>query len=197
MLAETFVSTIIVASITGAGLMLAVYALITPISRKIFEKRVELLRKKKRAFDKMKTEIDPESSRKEFERLTNLASEIRGIKAFPKYLGVGVLIVFLGYLFTFALCFLWFGVSSTAKSTYEPTLLIFFFFSTIGFFLVGAFSIVDVHGAMKGEYEQLTKEQEKVEKDTESVLEKFIRMRDAETKNETKNQPQTCKKYTK
>jgi hypothetical protein len=41
MLGETVVSALLEASITGAGLVLAVYALITPISRKTLKKGLE------------------------------------------------------------------------------------------------------------------------------------------------------------
>ena len=182
MLSETFVSSVLTASITGAGLILAVYALITPISRRIFEKRIELLYKKKQKFDKMKEKVSSESSDKDFKRLKTLASEIREIKAFPKYLGLGVIMVFTGYLFTFMICLFWVGASSNTKSTYEPTILIFFFISTIGFFLVGIFAITDVHRAMKKEYEQLKKGQEEVEKDRRELEQLRKKMEEARAK---------------
>ena len=172
MLTESFVSTILTASITGAGLILAIYALITPISSRIFEKRVELVRKKKKEFDKMKEKISSESSDKDFKRFKTLASEIRGIKAFPKYLGLGVSMVFFGYFLTALSSFFWFTVPSDIKGMYEPSILIFFFISTTGFFLVGIYAILDVYLAMKGEFEQVKKEQEEVEKDRRE-LEQF------------------------
>ena len=172
MLSETFVSTILTVSITGAGLILAIYALITPISRKMFEERLKLLRKKKEEFDKKKRKIDSESSDKDFKLLRTLASEIQAIKAFPKYLGLGVSMVFFGYFLTALSSFFWFTVPSDIKGMYEPSILIFFFISTTGFFLVGLYAIIDVHQTMKKEYEQLKKEQETVEKDRKE-LEQF------------------------
>lgn len=169
MLSETFVSIILEASVTGAGLILAIYALITPISRKIFEKRIELLRTKKKEFDKMKKEISSESSKKDLEELKRLALEIQAIRTFPKYLGLGVLMVFLTYFVTVLDCCFWFTAPTNVKSAYEPSILIFFFISTTGFFLVGICAIIDVHQAMKKEYEQLKKEQEEVEKDRKEV----------------------------
>ena len=162
MLTETLVSTILTVSITGAGLILAIYALITPISRKMFEERLKLLRKKKEEFDKKKRKIDSESSDKDFKLLRTLASEIQAIKAFPQYLGSGVLIVFVGYFLTIIVSFLWFIVEPHIKGTYEPSILILFFISTIGFLSVGVYAILDVYRTMKEEYEQVKKEKKEV-----------------------------------
>lgn len=98
MLTETVASVILTASITGAGLIIAIYALITPISGKIFQDKVESHRKLKEEFDKTKGKISPDSSAKEFKRLQELASEIKQLEMFPQYLGLGVGLVFLAIL---------------------------------------------------------------------------------------------------
>jgi len=95
MLSETTVSTILTASIAGAGLIIAIYALITPMARKIFEERVKLHRKKKKEFDKLMEKINEESSDKDFKRLKTVAKEIKGIKIFPNILAL----VFLQFLY--------------------------------------------------------------------------------------------------
>lgn len=168
MLTETLVSTILTASITGAGLLLAIYALITPISRKIFEERVKLLRKKKSEFDKLKEKISSESSDKDFERLKTLATEIKGIKMFPRYLGFGVLVVFSCYIFTTVFAFGWL-MNPTQDIMKEYVMTFLFLISTFGFTVVGYFAITDVYRAMKGEFESLKKEQQEVEKVSKEI----------------------------
>jgi len=94
MLTETMVLVILQVSITGAGLIMAIYALITPVARSMFTERVELRKKKKEEFDKIKKKISSNSQNSDFKRLETLASEIKKIKTFPKYLGFGVSLVF-------------------------------------------------------------------------------------------------------
>jgi len=173
MLNETVASTILTASITGAGLIIAIYALITPISSKIFRDRIESHRKLKEQFDKMKKEISSESSDKEFKRLKTLASEIKEIKTFPKYLGVGVVLVFFGYIFTAFFTVTWL-TSPTRETLSEIPILFGFIFSTMAFMFVGFLAIYDVYQAMKGEFEQMKREKEEVERMSEE-LEKFQR----------------------
>jgi hypothetical protein len=173
MSSETLASTILTASITGAGLIIAIYALITPITRKIFEEKVALMRKKKKQFDKLKIEIDSESSTKDFKQLKTLASEIKGVKMFPNYLGIGVFVVFSFYILTVALAFNWLIGDPATNPTGGITTLISFAFSTIGFLVVGMLAIRDVHSAMKKEFEQLKKEKEEVE-DVSKRFERYL-----------------------
>jgi uncharacterized membrane protein (DUF485 family) len=179
MLTETVVSTILQASITGAGLIIAIYALITPIMDKIFKERVRLHEKKKQEFDKLKEKIDAESSKKkDFERLTTLSKEIKGIKMFPRYLGVGVLIVFICYMFAATFAYSWLMMSQPARtSVLEFWIVLFFGFSMIGFLIVGMYTIFDVYRAMKGEFEKVKKEKEEVERISKAFEEKGLVVR--------------------
>jgi len=180
MLSEITVSTLLTASITGAGLIIAIYALITPISRKIFDDKIALLRMKKKEFDKLKVKVSSDSSDKEFERLKKLASEIKKIKTFPKYLGIGVILVFVCYQLTVSLCFGWLAFSGE-REMYEFWITLFFWIATMGFLFVGIDAVIDVYWAMKGEFEKVKKEKEEVEKDSEelekAILEEFKRGR--------------------
>jgi len=166
MLTETVVSTILQASITGAGLVIAIYALITPIMHKIFEERVKLHDKKKKEFDKLKEKINAESSKKkDFERLTTLSKEIKEIKMFPRYLGVGVFLVFVCYIFATTFAYSWLITSQPARAfALELWILLFFGISMIGFFIVGMYTIFDVNRAMRGEFEKVKKEKEEIKK---------------------------------
>lgn len=172
MLTETVVSTILQASITGAGLIIAIYALITPIMDKIFKERVRLHRKKKKEFDKLKEKITSESSAEIFKKLKTLAKEIKEIKMFPRYLGFGVSFVFSSYILTVFCGLNWFIFESYRNFVHEFVVVNLFFFSTIAFFIVGMYAIFDVYRAMKGEYEQLKREREEIEKERKK-LEKF------------------------
>lgn len=160
---EVLISAILTASITGAGLILAIYALITPISSRIFEKRLERLHKKKREFDKLKKKISSESSEQEFKRLKVLGWEIKEMKAFPRYLGIGVSVVFWLYIVTafYALGSLLGSAEQDAMR--ETIIIILFIFSTIGFSVVGSYAIGDVYRTMKGEFEQVKEIKESVE----------------------------------
>lgn len=173
MLTETTVSTILTASIAGAGLIMAIYALITPLSRQIFKEKVRLLREKKKQFDKMKEEINSESSDKEFKRFKELASQIKAIRLFPRYLSVGVLLVFMGYMLTTFFALVWL-VAIVKDAVTETVLALSFYLSTFGFLSVGIITIFDVYGAMKGEFEHLKKEKKEVEKAGRVIMQKYI-----------------------
>jgi hypothetical protein len=72
MLSENAVSTLLAVSITGAGLVLAVYALITPISEKVFRERTENLESLLERFEKEKTKLTTDAAYKDFNRLNKL-----------------------------------------------------------------------------------------------------------------------------
>lgn len=93
MISETVMSALLSASITGAGLVLAVYALITPISDKIFKERAKKLVFLFEEFNK-KSKITPDTSAKDFKLLKELRNEIRAVRNFPRYLGQGIVITF-------------------------------------------------------------------------------------------------------
>jgi len=174
---ETLASTILTASITGAGLILAIYALITPIARGIFEDRVKLLRKKRKQFDEMKAKISSESSDKEFKQFKTLSTEIKGMKIFPRYLGFGVLAVFSLYIITAFSAVGWLMNPSLDDFSRDFTLVMFFFVSTFGFLFVGSYAITDVLRTMIREFEQIKKEKEEVEKASRAFEEKGLVIR--------------------
>ena len=160
MLSETVISTVLTASITGAGLIVAIYALISPITSKIFEKRIEMLRKKKEQFESMKQKLSAESSNKVFKQLETLATEIKDIRGFPTYLGAGVLAVFFGYFVASLTALAMLASPATQGDARESILLLAFTLSTCGFAIVGFYAIADVYSTMRKEFEQLSREQE-------------------------------------
>ncbi|MEM2995621.1 MAG: hypothetical protein QXI91_06395 [Candidatus Bathyarchaeia archaeon] len=82
MLNEGCVSTIAQISITGAGLILAIYALVTPLSRRISEERARILERKIQEFEELRSHITPESSKTDIDNLKRLKVEIEKIKIF-------------------------------------------------------------------------------------------------------------------
>jgi Fe2+ transport system protein B len=100
MLTETAVSAFLEASITGAGLVLAVYALITPLSQRIFTERAKKLQSLIEKFEEEKSKITPDSSQEDFNRLNQLRRNIKEVRIFPRYLGIGILITFMLFMFS-------------------------------------------------------------------------------------------------
>jgi len=67
----------------------------------------------------------------------------------------------------------WLISQSAETFVLELMMIIFFGLSTFGFFLVGAYSVIDVYRAMREEFEQVKKEKEEVEKVSKTLTKKF------------------------
>lgn len=148
------VSAVLQASITGAGLIIAIYALITPIARKIFEERRNLLLKKKKEFDELKGKLSEESSETDFKKLKILSTEIREIRMYPRYLGFGVFVVFFLYITTACTALGWLVNPLIEDVGRDLPVICLFLISTFGFLFVGIYAIIDVHRTMKKEFEE-------------------------------------------
>jgi uncharacterized membrane protein YjfL (UPF0719 family) len=153
-LTETIVSAFLTASITGAGLVLAVYTLIIPLSRRFFSYRAE----------EFHEEIKEEISKLD---TTSVSANVLGVlkpmlesieeqQAFPTYLSWGAGLTFFGYVASTFLSFFW--LIDYNKPTAEGWLPFTFSISTIFFLLLGLFSIKDISHTMKREFEDLKKE---------------------------------------
>lgn len=166
---ETLISTILTASIAGAGLVIAVYALIVPISSKIFERRLDVLKRRLKQFDDVKTQTTPEEVAKDTKTLKTLAGEIKELKAFPRYLGPLVFMDFVLFSITALYSLFWF--LGTSEDIQAYVIVAFFTISILLFAAVGMGAIIDVYGSMKREFEQLRKEKEKAEEDRKRLEE--------------------------
>jgi len=158
MLSQEFVLSLLQASITGAGLVLAIYTLIIPLSRSLFEHRVHTLLTyveefKKRA-EETKTDI------KDTENLKNLIDKISETQKFPTYLGLGMAIAFFGYVVSALISVGW--LIEWEKPTMDAWLAPTFIVSTVIFLIVGLNSINDIHGVMKREFERIKQEVEDI-----------------------------------
>ena len=162
MLVETTVSTILQSSITGAGLVLAVYTLISPLSRRIFKERAKLLHQKIEEFKKQRDKIKLESSDKEIQNLRKLKKEIKGIKIFPRYMGIGMALTFALYMFSVIAAIGWFTNPSAHTPYQELSIIASFALANILFLIFGLFTMGEVFVTMKQEFEEIKKKQEEV-----------------------------------
>ena len=159
------------ASITGAGLILAMYALVVPMSRRIFEENVNALNVKIKKFEDLKSKITPESNNKEMKQLNNLRSEIKDMRNFPYYLGIGVVITFSLYIISTTYDVFW--LTNPTQGT-DIFLAIVFIVATFSFFLVGLGAIFSIFRSMKKEFEEITKKQNEIKGDTLKIQESVI-----------------------
>ena len=149
------------ASVTGAGLILAVYALIIPMFHRIFEELNTELSDTSLEFEKLKIKITPESSTKEMKQLNELRSNIKALKKTPYYLFLGVVITFLLYFISTLYDVFWFTAISPESTGYVMSGI--FISATAGFFYVGVVAIYIVYIPMKNEFERITKRQKVTE----------------------------------
>lgn len=156
MLSQDFVLALLQASITGAGLVLAVYTLILPLSRKILEERARMtlesleILKQKVGEIKIETPIDTE-------QLDALISEFQKRQKFPTYLSL-IAVTFVGYITSALMSVGWILSSDRASTLYDQAIPIMFIASTFLFLIVGLLSIEDISRTMKNEFEKFKKE---------------------------------------
>lgn len=150
---ESIVSAILQASITGAGLVLAVYALITPLSKRIFKDRTKVLQMMIVEHDRCE---DPKQREK-------LRVEIKKIKIFPRYLSIGVTTTFSLYMISVIGTSFWLAdPTAYIGSTQELLMIASFLLANIVFAAVGLYAIIEVYSAMKKEFEEIKKKQAEV-----------------------------------
>jgi len=164
MLTETAVSAILQVGITGAGLVLAVYTLISALSQRIFKERAKLLHQKIEEFEEQRNKITPESSNKEIQNLGKLKREIEGIKIFPRYMGIGIGVTFALYMFSVIVASGWLANPSARTSAQEFFVLASFGLANTLFLVVGLYTIGEVFLTMKKEFDEIKKKQDEVKK---------------------------------
>jgi F0F1-type ATP synthase membrane subunit b/b' len=178
-LSETLISTILATSVTAAGLILAVYALLTPIFGKIVDSRRKLLADKKAEFDKRKEKIDSSSPTNEIRKLETLKNEMDEVGTFPRFFGDFVLLSFLfcTISFLFALTFSLAQIinpTDTAVYTASVFLMISLFLTGCYlFFGVGVYAIVQISKVLRQDWEILIEEKEEAKESTSEQLEKL------------------------
>jgi uncharacterized protein (DUF2225 family) len=149
------------ASITGAGLILAIYALIVPMSHRIFVEMDKELTAMKMKFEKIRTTLTPESTDKEMKQLNSLIKEIKSMSKFPSDLGIGVVFTFSVYFVSILFDSLQLvNPSSTSSQTFVLGGL--FIVATVSFFFVGGNAILRIYSSMKKEFDEITKKQKEL-----------------------------------
>jgi hypothetical protein len=165
MLSEAAVSAILQASITGAGLVLAVYALVTPLSHRIFAERAKILDGKIEEFEKQRCELTLDSSDKEIKQLQKLRKEIEQIKIFPRYLGGGIALTFAFYMLSVTFSTFWLLYTDFRTLNTEIDIIVTFWPANILFMVVGVLVIFEVFQSMKKEFEEIKEKQKRVKLD--------------------------------
>lgn len=162
MLSENIVLTILKASISGAGLILAVYALILPISSRLFGMRTEDL------ISDAKRLVEGVSSVSTIDELDVILESYKSTyrnKGMPSYMGIGIGITFFGFIASSLMAHWW--LIEYNKEYMETNLTNLFGFTIIMFGLIGILVIKDIHSILKAEYEATTK----IEKITPTISE--------------------------
>jgi hypothetical protein len=165
-LSDTALSTVLQVSITGAGLLLAVYALIIPVSRKIFISRALYLFKEKAEFEKKRQNLTANAEPKDFQELQRLTKEIKEVQEFPPYLGTGVIFSFTSYIISSIIS--WLALFAPSTNSIIITIIIgtFFLIANLLFALIGAFTVGVISQSMEKEYIEIKKKLENKSKDT-------------------------------
>src|SRR4030067_951544 len=126
------------ASITGAGLVIAFYALIARMSDSIFSCRFELLEEKNQEVEQIRSNpasFKGDNLEKTSSRLKELSKEIDSTKTFPRYLGIGVGINFALFLVTSLICAEWLRLNTEPNNpTQNDWLIVVLFMATVGLF---------------------------------------------------------------
>jgi hypothetical protein len=112
-------------------------------------------------------------------QLNKLNDALKELIPFPNFLGVGVVLVFMLYLFVSFFAFQWFTQPIDMKSLVtEDFMAVFFLLATGGFFIVGVYTITEVARTMRHEWKELEEEKKKAGSATSEQMErieKFIK----------------------
>ena len=158
MLTQDFVLTLLQASITGAGLVLAIYALIIPLYRKIFGYRAEEIYEEIQEFKETVRETDTRVSQEKLKELKDMLESIEERRGFPAYLSWMTVASFFLYIASTLISVWW--VLDWNKDTMDSLLPNAFGIATILFLIIGIHSIKDISQTMKREFEDLKRKVE-------------------------------------
>jgi uncharacterized coiled-coil protein SlyX len=161
LLNQEFVFTILQASLAGAGLVIAVYALVIPLLNKLFTERAETLTKLTKELREISKKMDITDSKaieEKVEKLSRIGTEISGKISYPSYLSLGFSLTFIGYIISTLMCLqILVNPSAPISVPLDGFLVPLFGASTIGFGIVGGFSIKDTYSVLKKEFDETKK----------------------------------------
>ena len=164
MIDEGLATTIVIGGITGAGLLLAVYALMTPLIEKMFLDRSENIRTLKQEFLKMASKLNIESTKQDLNDLSLLKKEITSLSKFPRYLREVVIVDFTLFIITAFFEGAWLLGNRYSDLVFGTIVPILFLSAIIIFGFVGLYAFGDVSDWMKKEFEKATADKAEVEK---------------------------------
>jgi hypothetical protein len=157
MLTESTVTALLQSSVTGAGLVLAVYALVLPYASRILRARSSILGRNVLAFKEAATLTDTGISDNELARIRKIIDEIEAKKNYPAHLSAGGIgLAF--FLFSLSsLMSLWW-LMDWNRLFFDYWLPISFGIATLVFLFIGLYSVFDIHSILKQEFESLKEE---------------------------------------
>lgn len=163
MISETFASAILTASVTGSGLLIAIFALIQPVWSRIMDNRKKLLEEKVKEFEAIKGKMEMEDDNS-VRQLNRINREIKKIKTMPKYLWLLFPIAFAFFVLDTGVTVMWFlGIRGWII---EGSVVGFLIISMSCFLVVGASAVNDVFSSMYDEFEEVTTSKKKAESAT-------------------------------
>jgi hypothetical protein len=156
------VSAILTSSVTGAGLVIAFYALIAKMSDNIFECRFDLLEEKEKEFQRIRTNRDSfsrENLKNSTSLLKELIDEIDSFKTYPKYLKNGIASTFMLFILTTFAAFLYLQnyEQNVTNILFTYTLIAIYLVSIFAFLGIGIYGLDDVNETMKLQFKRLAK----------------------------------------
>jgi len=161
MLNQEFVFALLQASLTGAGLVMAVYALVIPLLSRVFVERAETLTKLTRELGEISEKMDITDSKaigKKAERLSEIGNEMSTKIFYPRYLSIGFSLIFTGYIISTLISLqILADPSASASVQLDGFLVPLVALSTIGFGLFGGLSIKDTYLVLKKEFDETKK----------------------------------------
>ncbi|MGD0175691.1 MAG: hypothetical protein ABSC50_02570 [Candidatus Bathyarchaeia archaeon] len=149
---EAYAETMLVAGITGSGLVLAVYTLAVGKAAEILSNRRQTWLG---ALEGLKQEVGKISADTTRERINALKSQLSYVATYqelPNYLTWGIGISFFGYMLVSIFSFAWLNGYSAAWI--EASMGLWFLIATFAFLLTGLLIIKDVNAALKKQYQE-------------------------------------------
>jgi hypothetical protein len=173
MVSETVITALFEASITGMGLVLAVYALLTPISTQIFEQRAETLEDLIKKFDEDHSKLTLDSPKDDWTKDKEKRKEIYKIKVLPWSFGFGILAAFTFFSVSFILSMFWLGSGIYRTPLNEFTIFALCFCGWVTFFFVGISIIGEIVGSLTKKFEDIKKKQKAVKNSSKNMPSSF------------------------
>ena len=166
---ETFVSGIMTASVTGAGLVIAYYAFVASMANRIFQRRAEKLEQKHEEIRKIREDtqaFETANLDKTTKKLKTLSDSVSEISTFPSYLGIFVFLDFFLFSVSATFAFSWLSTDIAQRTDSQWYPVAGFFLAAIALLIfVGGSGIVEVYSTMQDRFEKLKQRKKDAQRD--------------------------------